>query len=97
MQCQGEFSFSESGDQDGYTQWLKTSGDFVLAFSKPSKDRVIVFPADGSSNYDSAIDSRTLDVHIGRVRAKIEENPRVPKSILTVPGVGYKLVAEATQ
>ena len=47
--------------------------------------------------YDSAIDSRTLDVHIGRVRAKIEENPRVPKSILTVPGVGYKLVAEATQ
>jgi len=43
--------------------------------------------------YDSSIDSRTLDVHVGRVRAKIEENPREPKLIITVPGVGYKFMA----
>ncbi len=42
--------------------------------------------------YDSSIDSRTLDVHVGRVRAKIEPNPREPKTIITVPGVGYKFV-----
>jgi DNA-binding response OmpR family regulator len=44
--------------------------------------------------YDSTIDSRTLDVHIGRVRAKIEEDPRAPQCIVTVPGVGYKFIGE---
>ena len=44
--------------------------------------------------YDSSIDSRTLDVHVGRVRAKIEENPRTPRFLITVPGVGYKFVIE---
>lgn len=44
--------------------------------------------------YDSSIDSRTLDVHIGRVRSKIEENPREPQLVITVPGVGYKFVGE---
>lgn len=47
--------------------------------------------------YDSTIDSRTLDVHIGRVRSKLEDNPRDPKRIVTVPGVGYKFVAERTE
>ena len=40
--------------------------------------------------YDDNIQSRTLDVHIGRVRAKIEENSRRPRLIVTVPCVGYK-------
>ncbi len=35
--------------------------------------------------------SRTLDVHIGRLRQKIEPNPANPRFILTVPGYGYKL------
>jgi len=41
--------------------------------------------------YDSAIRTRTLDVHIGRLRAKLEADPRHPQYIITVPGVGYKL------
>lgn len=43
--------------------------------------------------YDSSIRTRTLDVHIGRLRAKIEHDTRDPRYILTVPGVGYKLCA----
>lgn len=39
------------------------------------------------------IDSRTLDVHIHRLRLKIEPVPQHPQYILTVPGVGYKLAA----
>jgi len=39
------------------------------------------------------LDSRTLDVHIRRLRLKIEPEPSNPRYILTVPGVGYKLVA----
>ena len=32
---------------------------------------------------------RSIDVHIGRIRAAIESDPRSPKRILTVRGVGY--------
>ncbi len=35
--------------------------------------------------------SRTLDVHIQRLRAKLEKNPEQPQYILTIPGVGYML------
>lgn len=46
--------------------------------------------------YDSSIRTRTLDVHIGRLRAKIEQDTRQPRYILTVPAVGYKLCAPQT-
>ncbi len=35
--------------------------------------------------------SRALDVHIQRLRAKLEKNPEQPQYILTIPGVGYML------
>jgi len=41
--------------------------------------------------YGRGIATRTLDVHIGRLRQKVERNPARPRLILTVPGVGYKL------
>jgi two-component system response regulator RegX3 len=36
-------------------------------------------------------DTKTLDVHIKRIRAKIEEDPANPKIIHTIRGLGYKL------
>jgi two-component system response regulator RegX3 len=36
-------------------------------------------------------DPKTLDVHIRRLRAKVEDDPHRPKLILTVRGFGYKL------
>jgi two-component system response regulator RegX3 len=35
-------------------------------------------------------DTRTLDVHVKRLRAKIEEDPSDPKHVRTVRGLGYK-------
>ncbi len=35
-------------------------------------------------------DTKTLDVHVKRLRAKIEEDPSSPKYIVTVRGLGYK-------
>lgn len=35
--------------------------------------------------------SRTVDVHIGRLRRKIEDDPYHPRYIVTVAGVGYKM------
>ena len=39
---------------------------------------------------DRAVETRTIDVHIRRLREKIEDDPRTPARILTVRGVGYK-------
>ncbi len=36
-------------------------------------------------------DTKTLDVHIKRIRAKIETDPANPKIIQTVRGLGYKM------
>jgi two-component system response regulator RegX3 len=38
-------------------------------------------------------DTKTLDVHVKRLRAKLEPDPATPKYLLTVRGLGYKLEA----
>lgn len=37
-------------------------------------------------------DTKTLDVHVKRVREKVEEDPRKPQHIQTVRGLGYKFI-----
>ncbi|WP_263732438.1 response regulator transcription factor [Cellulomonas sp. SG140] len=39
-------------------------------------------------------DTKTLDVHVKRVRAKIEDDPSTPRLLTTVRGLGYKLSAD---
>ena len=38
-------------------------------------------------------DTTTLDVHVKRIRAKIEQDPGNPTALVTVRGLGYKLVS----
>ena len=38
-------------------------------------------------------DTKTLDVHVKRLRSKIEQDPSNPQRLVTLRGVGYKLVA----
>ncbi len=38
-------------------------------------------------------DTKTLDVHVKRLRAKVEADPANPAHILTVRGLGYKFEA----
>lgn len=42
--------------------------------------------------YDSMPNTRTVDVHVGQLRQKLEDNPKLPKYILTLHGIGYKFV-----
>src|ERR1700722_17071704 len=42
--------------------------------------------------YDYFGDGRLVDVHIRRLRTKVEADPALPQHILTVRGMGYKLV-----
>ena len=46
--------------------------------------------------YDDSIRTRTLDVHIGRLRRKLEDDPHNPKLIKTVPSLGYRLEVPET-
>ncbi len=38
-------------------------------------------------------DTKTLDVHVKRLRAKVEDDPSNPSRIVTIRGLGYKYEA----
>jgi len=38
---------------------------------------------------------RSIDVHVSRIRAAIEDDPRRPRRIITVRGAGYVFAREA--
>jgi DNA-binding response OmpR family regulator len=71
----------------------------------PTEFRLLVFMArhpgqalsrgqllDAVWGYGSEIESeRTVNVHVRRLREKIELDPSQPRLILTVPGIGYRL------
>lgn len=40
--------------------------------------------------YNASTYTRTVDMHIASLRQKIEEDPKQPQWVLTVPGLGYK-------
>lgn len=44
--------------------------------------------------YNADVNTRTLDMHIVRLRKKIEDNPDSPQYLQTVRGVGYKFAHE---
>jgi DNA-binding response OmpR family regulator len=43
--------------------------------------------------YDYVGDTKLVDVHVYRLRSKIEADPAEPRHLLTVRGLGYKVVA----
>lgn len=43
---------------------------------------------------DILVDENTVTVHINHLRSKIEDNPKNPRYLLTVWGLGYKFITE---
>ncbi len=41
------------------------------------------------------IETRTVDIHIAKLRRKIEVDPKAPERLITVRGAGYRLVMES--
>ena len=48
----------------------------------------------GASHFDQSAEpfDRSIDMLVARLRRKIEPDPKAPQFLLTVPGVGYKLI-----
>lgn len=45
----------------------------------------------GEDTYISDSDERAIEVHIGNLRRKLDEDPKNPRWLQTVRGVGYRL------
>ncbi len=43
--------------------------------------------------YNAATFTRTVDMHVASLRQKLEDDPKQPQLIVTVPGLGYKFSA----
>ena len=87
--------WSTSQDKDG----AAAIGDFVMADIDGTLDGVAVPEAmsrdqliDEVWGSDYVGDTKTLDVHVKRLRAKLEPDPANPRHLLTVRGFGYKFV-----
>jgi two-component system response regulator VicR len=89
-------------DQEAYT--VKRDGQVVDLTPKefellvalaeyPNRVRTRDYLLERVWGYTSEIRTRTLDMHVRRLREKLEEDPAEPRLIQTVIGVGYKLVA----
>jgi two-component system alkaline phosphatase synthesis response regulator PhoP len=64
----------------------------ILKYLSEHRGRVITRERLLSSvwSYNSIPITRTVDMHIAKLRKKIEENPDDPKYVVTVHGAGYK-------
>ncbi len=43
---------------------------------------------------DTVLETRTVDIHIAKLRRKIEPEPGEPRHLVTVRGAGYRLCLE---
>jgi two-component system response regulator RegX3 len=57
-----------------------------------SRDELLAKVWGYANNHD--IETRTVDIHIAKLRRKIEADPAKPRHLITVRGAGYRLVAE---
>lgn len=44
------------------------------------------------AHHEAAVVDRAIDVHVGKLREKLGDDPAQPRFIVTVRGVGYKLL-----
>ncbi len=67
----------------------------LLALLMENEGRVLPRPTliDRVWGHDYVGDTKTLDVHVKRLRAKIEDDPTQPERITTIRGLGYKFNA----
>jgi two-component system response regulator RegX3 len=87
--------FRHTVDVDGNLVRLTPSEFKLLAQLASAPDRVFARRELMQHLWDSSYvgDQRACDVHVSNLRLKIESDPKHPRRLLTVRGVGYKLAA----
>lgn len=80
----GELLYLTNAEFEIMAYFIKRSG-FAL-----SREEIITNV--DAINYESSV--KSIDVMIGRLRSKIEEDPKKPRYIISLRGIGYKLINE---
>lgn len=72
----------------------RLAGIFKILMEHPGEviEREALFRQAWETDYTG--DTRSLDVHMSWLRLALEENPRHPRYIKTIRGVGYRLDVE---
>ncbi len=83
----GEAALSFTRREVDMLQYLQLNSDRPV-----SRDELLAKVWGYAKNLD--IETRTVDIHIAKLRRKIEPDPAKPRYLLTVRGAGYRLVAE---
>lgn len=91
------WSFDVSGgtltSPDGEDVILPNTEFDLLAALLKASNRVLSrsFLLDAVSRREHSTSERMIDVLVSRLRKRLEENPKTPRLIITIPGRGYKL------
>lgn len=66
----------------------------ILATLAANADTVVTTKAVARGVWGKAVpeDNRSLRVHVSNLRGKIEEDPSMPRHVVTEPGLGYRFV-----
>ena len=83
----GDQALSFTRREADLLQYLKLNTDRPV-----SRDELLTKVWGYAKNLD--IETRTVDIHIAKLRRKIEPDPAQPRYLVTVRGAGYRLVAE---
>ena len=87
-----------SGQRDGEALSFTRREMAVVAYLYANSERPVSREELLSSVWGYAreldIETRTVDIHIAKLRRKIEREPKSPKHLLTVRGAGYRLVVD---
>ena len=88
--------FSKTGLPIGFQIVGRPNGEFeLLSLLMENTGRLLTRDVliDRVWGADYVGDTKTLDVHIKRLRSHVEEDPSSPKLITTIRGVGYRFDA----
>jgi DNA-binding response OmpR family regulator len=83
----GEEAISFTRREVEMLQYLRMNSDRPV-----SRDELLAKVWGYAKNLD--IETRTVDIHIAKLRRKIEPDPAQPRYLVTVRGAGYRLLAE---
>lgn len=93
--CTVDFDTAGVARADGTTAELTAKEHEILSVLARNIGRIVTIDALCEACWGTSFGYKnSLMAHIRRLREKIEENPSKPQSLVTVKGLGYKLVAK---
>ncbi len=87
-------SASRDGEALGFTRREMEVLSYLFANRERPVSREELLTGVWGYARELGIETRTVDIHIAKLRRKIEDDPRSPKHLLTVRGAGYRLLAD---